>query len=414
MVVGLIDGIKTLDDFKFEGKTVLVRCDLNTPIDPKTGEFLEDRRLKSHKETLLELSRKKAKVVVMAHQGRSGESEFTTTEKHAKKLSEILGIKVEYVDDIFGTYARERIKKMKNGGIILLENVRFYSEEETERPPDVQATTFVVKKLTPLADIFINDCFGAAHRSQPTVVGFTRTLPSGAGRVMEKEITSLSKVHTSTKKPIVFVLGGAKVSDSIKIIEKALSSNVDVILTGGLLGNVLLAAKGYRIGEPSIEVIRGKKFIEQIPIAKEVLDKYEDGVVLPLDVALNENGERIEVPVSELPMDYKIEDVGEKTINKYIEILKKAGTIFANGALGVYETPKFAVATQRIIKTIAECKNVFTVIGGGDTVAAARNLNVEDKITHISTGGKASILFLAGSKLAAIEALKNSVNKKVM
>lgn len=409
----MIDGIKTLDDFKLEGKTVLVRCDFNTPLDPKTGEFLEDRRLRSHRETLLELSKKKAKVVVIAHQGRSGEAEFTTTEKHAKKLSEILGIKVEYVDDIFGTYARERIKSMKNGEIILLENARFYSEEETERPPDVQATTFVVKKLTPLADIFVNDCFGAAHRSQATTVGFTRTLPSAAGRLMEKEITSLSKVHTSTKKPTVFVLGGAKVNDSLKIMEKAISSNIDTILTGGLLGNVLLAAKGYRIGEPSIEVIRGKKFIEQIPIAKELLDKYESRIVLPVDVALNDKGERLEIPVGELPMDYRIDDIGSKTAGAYVEILRKAGTIFANGALGVYENPKFALATERIIKTIAECKNAFTVIGGGDTVAAARNLNVEDKITHISTGGKASIMFLAGSKLAAIEALKNAVKEKV-
>lgn len=408
----MIDGIKTLDDLKLEGKTVLVRCDFNTPIDPKTGEFLEDRRLRSHRETLLELSRKKARVVIMAHQGRSGESEFTTTEKHAKKLSEILGIKVEYVDDIFGTYARERIKNMKNGDIVLLENVRFYSEEEMERPPDVQATTFVVKKLTPLMDIFVNDCFGAAHRSQPTTVGFTRTLPSAAGRLMEKEITSLSKVHTSTKKPIVFVLGGAKVNDSLKIMEKALSNNIDKILTGGLLGNVLLAAKGYRIGEPSIEVIRGKKFIEQIPIAKEVIDKYEDRIILPVDVALNDKGERLEIPVGELPMDYRIDDVGSKTAETYVSILRKAGTIFANGALGVYENPKFALATERVIKTLAECKNAYTVIGGGDTVAAARNLNVEDKITHISTGGKASIMFLAGSRLAAVEALKNAVTTK--
>jgi len=410
----VIDGIKTLDDFKLEGKTVLVRCDFNTPIDPATGGFLEDRRLRSHKDTLLELSQKKAKVVIMAHQGRSGEAEFTTTENHAKHLGEILGVKVDYIEDIFGKYARDKIKAMKDGEISLLENVRFYSEEETERPSDVQATTFVVKKLSPLIDIFINDCFGAAHRSQPTVVGFTRTLPSGAGRLMEKEISSLSKVHTSTKKPVVFVLGGAKVNDSIKIVEKALSSNVDMILTGGLLANVLLAAKGYRIGEPSIEIIRGKKFIEQIPMAKELLDKYEDRIVLPADVALNKNGERVEISVSNLPMDYKIEDVGSSTIQKYVDILKKAGTIFANGALGVYETPKFAIATEKIINTMAECKNAFTVIGGGDTVAAARNLNVEDKITHISTGGKASIMFLAGSKLAAIDALKNSVEGKVV
>lgn len=397
----------TFDDYNFEGKTALIRLDLNTPIDAKTGEFLEDRRIRSHKATLQELLDNGAKVVAMAHQGRAGDADFTTLEKHAARMSQVLGKKVTYIDDIFGTYARESIKKLKNGEMILLENVRFYSEEEMERPPDVQATTFIVKKLSPLVDVFVNDAFGTAHRSQPTTVGFTQALPSVAGRLMEKEIRALSDVLRNPKKPLVFVLGGAKISDSMRIVKKALSHDVEYILTGGLFANVFLAAKGYRIGEPSIEVIRGKKGIEQIPLAKELLDQYEDRIILPVDVALNRNGERFEIPVGELPQDFRIEDVGAKTVEKYTEIIRKAGTVFANGALGVYENKTFAYATEKIIKAVAECKG-FSVIGGGDTVAAARDLNLEDKITHVSTGGKASIDFLAGSKLAAIEALRGS------
>ena len=403
----MFEDILTFDDYNFDGKTVIIRLDLNTPIDPKTGEFLEERRLKSHKDTLQELIDNNAKVVCMAHQGRAGEADFTTLEKHAKRLSEILNHEVTYIEDIFGVYARNSIKNLGEGEVILLENVRFYSEEETERPPDVQATTFLVKKLAPLADVFVNDAFGTAHRSQPSTVGFTQVLTSLAGRLMEKELRALTDVLKNPKKPLTFVLGGVKVNDSIKIIKTALSNEVSQILVGGLLGNVFLAAKGYRIGDPSIEVIRGKKYTDQIPLAKELLDQYEDKIVLPVDVALNENGERVEIPVGELPQNYKIEDVGQKTVEKYISIIKKSGTVFANGALGVYENPKFAKGTEMIINAVSECKG-YSVIGGGDTVAAARNLKLEDKITHVSTGGKASIDFLAGTKLAAIEALRRS------
>jgi len=406
----MIEDIATLDDFDFAGKTVFVRCDLNTPIDPKNGEFLEDRRIKSHKETLLELVKKKARVVILAHQGRAGDAEYTTLEKHAKRLSEVLGVKVKYVDDIFGTYARESVKKMKDGEVILLENVRFYAEEEMERPPDVQANTFLVKKLAPLCDIFINDAFGTAHRSQPTTVGFTQRVPCGAGRLMENELNGLSKCIKNPKKPLVFVLGGAKVSDSLKIMEKALSNDVEKILTGGLLANIFLIAKGYRVGEPNIEVIRGKKLMDQVPIAQTLLEKYEAKIVLPVDVALNRNNERFEIPVGDLPQDYTIKDVGKNTVKNYVDAIKNAGTVFYNGALGVYEEKTFAYGTEETIRALTSCRGI-TVIGGGDTVAAARNIGVEEKITHVSTGGKASIKFVSGSKLAAIEALRGKGKK---
>ncbi|MFH1404027.1 MAG: phosphoglycerate kinase [Candidatus Altiarchaeota archaeon] len=403
----MIDGISTMDDYNFKGKTVIVRLDLNTPLDPKTGEFLEDRRMRSHVPTLQELIDKKARIVCLAHQGRAGEPDFTTLEKHAKHLSELLGVKVKYVADIFGPTACTEIKNMREGEIILLDNVRIYSEEALERPADVQATTLLVRNLAPLADVFVNDAFGTAHRSQASTVGFTKRLPSVAGRLMEKEVRSLGDVLKNPRHPLIFVLGGAKVKDSMRIISKALKGNVDKILTGGVLANVFLAAKDYRLGEPSIEFIRGKKLVDQINEAKRILEDNEDRIVLPVDVAIDQNGERIEIPLYDLPQDYRIVDVGQKTVEKYKKIINSAGTVFSNGALGVYETKAFAYGTEEVIKAIASA-DCFSVIGGGDTVAAARDLDVEDDLTHVSTGGKASVDFLAGVKLAAIEALKES------
>ena len=401
----MLDGIATLDDYNFAGKTVILRLDLNTPIDPKTGEFLEERRMLSHLPTIQELVDQKARVVCVAHQGRAGEPDFTTLEKHARRLGEPLGSKVAYVEDMFGPTARLAIKNMRDGDVIMLDNIRIYPEEALDRPADVQSTTFLVRKLAPLADYFVNDAFGTAHRSHASTVGFTAVLPSAAGRLMEKEVRALNDVLRNPKRPLIFVLGGAKVKDSMKIIGKALEGGVDKILTGGVLANVFLAARDYRLGEPSIEFIRGKKLVDQIDAAKQILSQNHDKIVLPVDVAIDKNGERVEIPLSELPQDYRIVDVGKLTVEKYIKEMRKAGTIFFNGALGMYETPAFAYATEEVIKAIAALK-CFSVIGGGDTVAAARNLGLENRITHVSTGGKASIDYLAGVKMPAIEALK--------
>lgn len=403
----MIGQIKTLDDFDFESKTVIVRLDLNTPTDPSTGEFIEDRRMRSHLPTLEELSDKKAKVVCMAHQGRAGEPQFTELENHANHISDLLGKNVEFVESVFGNTAKTAIKNLSDGEILLLNNVRIYSEEALNRPADVQAKSLLVKNLAPLCDIFVNDAFGTAHRSHASVVGFAHVLPSCAGRLMESEIRALSEIVEDPKKPLLLILGGAKVQESIRIIQKMISGPVEKILTGGILANVFLAAKGYRLGDPSIEYIRGRKLISCIDEARKILDGHSDKIVTPLDVALDQNGERVEIPVSELPQSYSILDVGQKTLKEYEGEVGEAGTVFFNGALGYYESPEFSKGTEYIIKSIAD-SGCFSVIGGGDTVAAARNLKVEDKLTHVSTGGKASIDFIAGARMPAIEALKDS------
>ncbi len=408
----MLENIKTLNDFKFDGKTVLVRIDINTPIDPEDNHPLDDRRFKSHKDTLKELVEKKAKVVVLAHQGRPGDADFTSLEKHAEKLSETIGHNVKYVDCIFSSFVINEIKNMNSGDVILLENVRFFSEENLERPPDAQAKTYLVKKLAPVVDIYIDDAFATAHRSQPSLVGFPRVLPSAAGRLMEKELRTIDNILRKPKKPVTFVLGGTKADDSIKAAKKALSNGADYILTGGLVANIFLAAQGYRLGEPSIEFIRGKGMVGQIDIAKEILNSYNGKVIMPVDLALEHGGERIEILVSDLPQNLRISDIGTRTVDKYKEIIRKSGTIFAKGALGIFENKKFSYGTEEIIKEISKTK-AFSVIGGGHLVAAARELDIVDKITHISSGGGASVSLLAGYKLPAVEALRVQNNRVI-
>ncbi|VVB52543.1 Phosphoglycerate kinase [uncultured archaeon] len=403
----MLDGILTFDDYDFNNKTVLMRVDLNAPLDPKTGEILDDRRFRSHVPTIQELMDRNVKLVLIAHQGRPGEPDFTTLEKHTAKLQTLLKRPVKYVDALFSSDVAAKVHAMKPKDIILLENVRLYSEEVLQRPPDVQATTIFCKKLAPMFDVFVNDAFGTAHRSQPSIVGFPQLLPSVAGRLLEREYRTITDLLRNPKKPLTFIIGGAKSDDSLAVVKKALENGADNILMGGIVANIFLAAKGYRLGEPNIEFIRGKKAIDQIDLAKPILDAYEDKIHLPVDLAIDEYGKREEISVSNLPTNYKICDVGHKTVEEYVKIISKSKTIFANGALGIFEDKKFAYGTEEIIKAVASAKG-FSVIGGGHTVAAAEGLKISEKITHVSSGGKACIDLLAGYKLPAIETLKQS------
>lgn len=398
----------TLDDFDFKNKTVVVRVDLNCPIDPTNGEFLDDRRIIEHAKTIKELAEKGAKVVVLAHQGRPGdESEFTTLEKHAASLSKHAGKKVKYVPDILGPAAKQEIKSLKAGDIILLENVRFLAEENLNRPPDAQANTIFIKSLSPLADYFVLDAFATVHRSQPSLVGFTELMPSIAGRVLEEEIRMLSKAVESKKRPSIFVTGGSKIKDSIKTIEQFLNRKiVDKVLTCGLVGNIFLVAKGYQVG--------GLEYIEEydklLEKSKKLLKLFPDQIIVPQDVAVDKYGQREEIPVAKLPQPYRLADIGTSTIEQYKKVISEAQTIIANGPAGIFESKEFEKGTHELVRAIASSK-AYTVVGGGHIATAVINLNLTDKISHVSTGGGACILFLAGEPLPAIEALKKNRQK---
>ena len=396
----------TIDDLKIEDKTVLVRVDVNSPVDPKNGLILDDTRIKLHAETISELSDKGARTVLLAHQSRPGKADFTTLKQHAEALSQTLEKPVKYVDDIFGSNARDKISKLKRGDILLLENVRFYSEEVLKRDPKLQAETHLVRKLSPLMDYYINDAFAAAHRSQASLVGFAFKLPSAAGRVMERELKILYNAVYNAKRPCTYVLGGVKVDDSITIAENVLrNGSADYILTTGVVANIFLWSADVDIRPVNMDFIKSKDYCSCVYKARKLLKEIKDNILYPRDVAIFMDDKREEFPVDKIP-DKPIYDIGSDTIKEYAEIIRKSGTIFANGPAGVFEQEGFSIGTEDILNAISSSKG-FSIIGGGHLAAAANQMALSG-INHVSSGGGASISLLAGEELPVVEALKQA------
>ena len=397
----------TIDDFDIENKTVLVRVDINAPVDPSSGFILDDTRLKLHARTIKELSNKGAKVVILAHQSRPGKKDFTTLSQHADALSDILNIRVKYIDSLFSNAAKEAIHNLKPHEILLLENARFFSEESLSRTPEEQSKTLRVRHLSPYIDYFVNDAFAAAHRSQASLVGFTVNTPSAAGRIMEEELTVIQSALDNVEHPCVFLLGGMKPEDSIEVMENVLSNGTaDSILTTGIVGNIVLWAAGVDIGQVNKDFIAGRGYEDMVEKARELIERFGDKVKYPLDVACEIDGERVDIDNDKIPNE-AIFDIGVKTIAFYAKEIREAKYIFANGPAGVFEDPKFAMGTEDLINAMANSTG-FSLIGGGHIAAATAGLGLEDQMSHLSSGGGACISMLAGKKLAAVEALKNS------
>ncbi len=397
----------TIDDINLKGTTVLCRLDLNSPMDPK-GIILDDSRFRSHLTTLRQLE--DSKVAILSHQSRPGKSDFTTMEPHSKLLSKLMRKSVDYIDDIFGSHALNSIKRMANGDILLLENTRFYSEESLERTPKEHTKTHMVRRLSQVCDVFMNDAFSVSHRSHLSVTGFTENLPSIAGRVMEKEIDSLSKGLSCAERPCIYVLGGTKVDDSIKVTKNVLEKGcADRVLVTGVVANVFLAANGIKIGNANMSFIEKQGYSPQVDIARELLSRFGENIGLPVDVALNDNDERVEEKVKSLNTELPIHDIGIETMVKFSREISSSKTVVMNGPAGVFEKEAFALGTYELIK--AGTKSGFSVIGGGHIAAAAEQLDVSSKFSHVSTGGGACIDFLAGEKLPGIEALKDAASR---
>jgi len=407
----------TLDDFKLMGKTILARFDMNSPLDPKTREPIDITRIKESLPTLRELTEKGAKTVILIHQGSDIEyHNYSSTEPHARIIAQLLGKPVEYIDDVCGPAARDKIKALKNSQILMLENVRFMAEEMTlfetklDLTPEEQAKTLVVRKLAPLADLYICDAFAAAHRCQPTLVGMEEVLPSAMGRLLEKEITSLNQLLKKPKKPCIFILGGAKIQDAFLMIDSILKNNIaDLVLATGLVAQVMLLAKGVSLGKPSEDLIKKKNLEEYIEKAKDILNKYEDRIELPVDLAYVSGG-RKEVEVDKLPVDQVLMDIGSNTIAEYEQIIKDAKTIFFNGPAGVFEKAETELGTKSVLTAIAK-SDAFSALGGGDSIAAVNKYNLANNISYISTGGGALVRFLSGEELPVIKALRKSAKK---
>jgi len=403
----------TLDDVKAKDKVVLLRVDFNSPVDPESKKVIDDARIRAHGETTIkELTEKGAKVVILAHQGRKGDSDFIPLKQHAEILSKVLGKPVKYMDDVFGEKAKDAIKNLKSGEILVLENVRTYAAETKEGTPEEHAKTELVKNLAPLANLFVNDAFAAAHRAHVSIIGFTTVLQSAAGRIMERELKSLNRVLENPEKPCVFILGGAKADDSLEISKYVLNNRIaDYILTGGVVGHVFLAAKGFDLGKPNTDFLEKKELMGLVPGIKELMQKYPDKIKTPKDLAVEVNGKRKEISVGELPIDHPIFDVGAKTVEDYVKVIRNAKSIVVSGPMGVFENSEFIFGTKRIFEEIANSK-AFSLAGGGHTIAALQEFGLSNKISYVSTAGGALIEFLMGKKLPGVVALEKAATRK--
>ncbi|TFF87005.1 phosphoglycerate kinase [Candidatus Thorarchaeota archaeon] len=395
---------KTLDDIEYDGKRALVRVDINSSVDPNTKKITDDSRIRAIIPTLEDLRR--SKVVLMAHQGRPGSNDFISLEQHTQILVN-LGFDARFVDDIFGEKAKEAIQKVKVGEILVLQNVRMFEGELKRAPVEEVSQEPIVQELYPLFDLFVNDAFGAAHRSQASIVGFTVYLPSVAGRLMEEEIWKLSEVLSTESHPWILILGGSKVADKLKTVKKLLDTKrADTVLIGGLIGNLFLVANGT-IPETYAEPIEGYESL--VETAQSLLSEYPDVLHLPVDAAVQRNGNRVECEFDEMAGD-PFYDIGPKTIETFTETIGKAGVTFANGPMGFFEKAEFDDGTIAILKAMAHCK-CTTVVGGGHLGAMAEAMNLEGTITHISTGGGATMNFMTGKKLPLIEALEATAKR---
>ena len=414
----IIVGFRTIDDVDVLGKKVIVRVDLNSPVNPETGLVMDNRRFEAHAETLRRLAERGAKVIVLAHQGRKGDPEFTTLEEHSKLLARHMGRGVMYVPDIIGTRAEDAIKSMHSGDVILLANLRELDEESIDKSPEEHSRSPLVRKLSELADLYILDAFSVAHRSHASVVGFSRVLPSYAGDVMAKELNALSSTEVSKGK-VILLMGGNKPEECVEVIDAYLSNNstrLDKVLSCGVLGNLFLKVLGKKLGEPTEQYLEKKGLLKEIEKIENTAIILGNRLVTPLDVAFEKEGNRQEIAIEELPVHGMILDIGRKTGENFGEIITNASedtSIIMKGTPGVYERPEFRLGSKMIYEYLAKSR-AFTFIGGGDSSTALQVLGINTmQYSYVSLGGGALIRYLAGKPMPGIEALQSEQKVEV-
>lgn len=390
---------RTIEDLQLEGKRALVRCDFNVPMD-ENGNITDDRRITSALPTINYLLDHGAKVILMSHLGRpKGQpNPKYSLEPVAKRLSELLGKEVVFADDekVVSENVKKIVENMKPGDVVLLQNTRYRSEEEKNGEE-------FAKELASLGDLYVNDAFGTSHRAHASNVGVSSFLPSSVGFLVKKEIEVMGKALENPERPFVAILGGAKVSDKIGVIEN-LIEKVDTILIGGGMAYTFLKAKGYNVGKSLLEE-------DKIDLAKSLMEKAKKKnvkLLLPIDTVVakefKNDTEYKTVNVDSIPEDMMGLDIGEKTVKLFSEEIKNAKTVVWNGPMGVFEMENFKVGTDEIARAMAETSAV-TIVGGGDSASAVEKAGFEDKMTHISTGGGASLEFLEGKVLPGIAAI---------
>jgi len=387
---------KTLKDIEVAGKRVLVRVDFNVPMD--NGQVTDDTRIRAALPTIQYLQEQRAKVILVSHLGRpKGQvNPKYSLAPVAQALEKLLGQPVVFCPDVIGPTVQEAVAKLQPGQVMLLENVRFLAGEEKNDPE-------VARELAALAEVFVNDAFGTAHRAHASTAGVAAFLPAVAGMLLEKEIRIMGEALANPQRPFLAILGGAKVSDKIGVIRNLLSK-VDQLIIGGGMANTFLRAQGYQVGKSLVEE-------DKVSLAQELLaEAKEKGVAvhLPADVVVAPSLEQPEarrvVAAGAVPEDQMILDIGPDTCRRFGEVIRTARTVVWNGPMGVFEVEAFAKGTEAVAQAVAAVDGV-TIIGGGDSVAAVEKMGVADRMTHISTGGGASLEFLEGKELPGVAAL---------
>jgi len=400
---------KTMRDFDFKGKKVLVRCDFNSPLG-ENGEPLEFMRIRVYKPAFA-LLKDAAKIVVISHQGRKGHDDCVTLKKHAEILGQTLDThKVVFCDDTVGKKALAAIDAVKPGEVLVLENTRFLDEDNKNATPEENAKTKLVTTLAPKFDIFINDAFSVSHRSQPSVTGFPMVLPSCVGMVVEKEMDAMTRAVEKGRRPSLYVIGGSKLSEVVKVMESTLFNNtVDKVLLGGAVAHAFLNARGLSPKEALSAI--SEKDEELDKLMKKVKDidlRFRDRIELPLDVAISRGG-REEVRVGDAKMkDFPPCDIGDKTISYYTSEIIRARAVVSKGPMGMYENPTFLKGTVKILFAMERSK-AYSLIGGGHMGNVAFDLGIA--VDHISTAGGAVLAFMSGEKLPGIEVLRENAGK---
>ncbi len=409
-----VPAIPSSRDLDVAGRRVLLRADLNSPIDPTTKRIVDESRIERTVPTIRDLVDRDARLVVMTHQGDALDyHNLVPTEEHATRLARQLGRPVQWVDDVAGPEARRRIRAVSDGEILVLDNVRIYGEELSTFERDVRLTpeqmgeTYLVRHLAPLFDLYVNDAFASAHRASPSMVAFQRLLPSAAGMLLSAELAGLSAMLDDPARPAVFLLGGLKVSDGFSMMGRALRDGLaDRVLTTGVLGEIFLLADGVALGAATERFIADRDLDRHVGEAEALLAEHRDRIGLPLDVAVVGGGGRREVDLTDLPVDELIVDVGEATIRAHEAEIAAAGTVFVNGPAGAYERTGSDVGTRRLWSAVAAAPGM-TAIGGGDTVASAKRFVDVADIDFVSTAGGALIRFVSGQPLPLLEAFRS-------
>jgi len=393
--------MREIEHFEVSGKRVVKRVDINSPIDEK-GNIVINPRIRRHAQSIKELSDRGAKVIVTAHQGRKGDDDFLSLEKHAGMIAELTGKNVRFVPGTNEARVEKEIAGMKPGDILVLENTRMWKNEED----NIQENP-LTRVLAKNSDIYLLDAMSVAHREHASVVGLTKYVKSGVGFVLRNELTALQKMEGGQ---VLLIIGGGKAKDSIKIMKTWLASGkASKVLLGGVVSVLFIYADGYR-NEASKKYLEEEELTAFLPEAKELLEKYRDRIFVPEDVALNLEGKRVESRVDALG-EGPIFDIGEETIEKYSEEIFNTKKILINGPMGVYEMPQFETGTRKILEAIAD-SDAFSLVGGGHTISAIEKFKIpEEKFGYVSLSGKALIQYLSGKELPALKALKESSSK---